>query len=380
MNKFENQNASELLTQLLDGELEQAQEEQLFTEMSSNTELQEQLSDTLAIRESIKKDSEAFSPPVTAVNGVFGSLGYAPPYPAALPGQKPFWAAFFRRAAVPAAVLVGAFVAYLSVNSDSLDTAPLKQNFSQVEREYADKSADAGQATVINITADRVGIPVASSMAPMAIPSDKEESPVNVESEKPMFNIVSIGNSAPYAFTELPAGNLAMSGSFAVNTGTAGNIPATGQFWAGDRHGYISGYSGIGSYGLSIMPLRTEHEHFEAVVGGEFGMSSFNHVENGEKEYFYGMILANVQPKDFRFYDVNPEANLGIGSSGISNLLVKGGLGLNYQPEFLRFGISAGYEYWYAPYTVETSTGPFVEKSNFNANKGNLYLRINISF
>jgi hypothetical protein len=116
MNEFEKNNASELLTQLLDGELESANEPVLFSAMATDKDLFDELKQHLAIREAIRKDTEAFTPPPETVNAVFTSLGYrAPgltPLPSAIIPKSEIWGKYLKRAVPFALLLVGLVGSY----------------------------------------------------------------------------------------------------------------------------------------------------------------------------------------------------------------------------------------------------------------------------
>ncbi len=108
MKDYINNTNSELLTQLLDGELNAMNEESLYAELGKSKELQEELRQQLLIRESIRKDTEAFTPPAAAVTGLFDKLGYATPYSVVSGNtalKTPFWHTMFKRATVSIAVL-----------------------------------------------------------------------------------------------------------------------------------------------------------------------------------------------------------------------------------------------------------------------------------
>jgi len=103
MKEFTNESPSELLTQLMDNELDQASEASLYDALGSSAELQEELKHHLAVREAVKMDYEAFTPPADAVKSIFMNLGYTPP-PAATHGiirKSPLALWFLRRATVP---------------------------------------------------------------------------------------------------------------------------------------------------------------------------------------------------------------------------------------------------------------------------------------
>ena len=79
MSKFTGDSASENLSLMLDGELAQSQEVPLFTELASNDELRTEMRDMLAVKNTVRNDSEAFVPPIAAASAVFSSAGYALP-------------------------------------------------------------------------------------------------------------------------------------------------------------------------------------------------------------------------------------------------------------------------------------------------------------
>ena len=62
MNEINKHNASELLTLYVDGELDNNSRSALFSELSINSDLQNELGEHLAIREAVRNDSEAFTP------------------------------------------------------------------------------------------------------------------------------------------------------------------------------------------------------------------------------------------------------------------------------------------------------------------------------
>lgn len=144
---------SEMLTLLLDGELNGADEEILFKTLAGNEELRAELGEMLAVREAVKKDVEAFAPPAAAKANIYQSLGLgeqskpvAPPILARFNWVKKIWAPAL------AAVLAALFT-----------TALLNENFEN-RMESARKSfeasspaqiADVEQTAPTKITGDK---------------------------------------------------------------------------------------------------------------------------------------------------------------------------------------------------------------------------------
>ncbi len=130
MDKFNHSDLSreEILSLLMDGELHNANEQSLFAEMAKDTDLQAQLKETLAMRDAIKSDSEAFAPPPNVTADLFNKLGYA---------QKPKitplgfdWSRFMRRVAAPLMLLMLSITLPLVYNA-STDTNTIEANSSE---------------------------------------------------------------------------------------------------------------------------------------------------------------------------------------------------------------------------------------------------------
>jgi len=92
MNELNNLSYSEMLHLMLDGELDSSYETSLFNELSQNEELRQEMRDMLAIRESIKKDFEAFTPPASVTKSIFNSLNFSVPTTVSSLAHQGFWA------------------------------------------------------------------------------------------------------------------------------------------------------------------------------------------------------------------------------------------------------------------------------------------------
>lgn len=77
MNTIQDEQYSQLLNQLLDGELEQSSEAVLYSELANNNELRSEFRDLLKIKNSIKHDNEAFTTPLNTTTALFSSLGFS---------------------------------------------------------------------------------------------------------------------------------------------------------------------------------------------------------------------------------------------------------------------------------------------------------------
>ncbi|GAB5464566.1 MAG: hypothetical protein Kapaf2KO_00020 [Candidatus Kapaibacteriales bacterium] len=76
---FNNITDSERLTLFLDGELTPAQEAEMLNRIDSSPELQAEMDDMLAIRDTIAVDNSTLVPPAAVTSSVFSSVGYLAP-------------------------------------------------------------------------------------------------------------------------------------------------------------------------------------------------------------------------------------------------------------------------------------------------------------
>ena len=79
MNQTFGNDTSEMLNLYIDGELDSTNELSLFSELAKNEELRTEMRELLAIRESVNKDVEAFTPPLSATKAVYTALGFSLP-------------------------------------------------------------------------------------------------------------------------------------------------------------------------------------------------------------------------------------------------------------------------------------------------------------
>ena len=70
----------EQIDQLLDGELDQMHESQLYAELSVNADLRQEMREHLSLKSAVKDDRMALVPPAMLTNSVFSGLGFAAPF------------------------------------------------------------------------------------------------------------------------------------------------------------------------------------------------------------------------------------------------------------------------------------------------------------
>lgn len=111
---------SELLNLLVDGELKSEHQPELFSALQQNEALRNEFDELIAIRESVRKDTMAFTPPADAGKALFQRLGFTPPNSAGLvkaPLIKRIWLP------VASALVASLFTAVLITNFDTINTA-----------------------------------------------------------------------------------------------------------------------------------------------------------------------------------------------------------------------------------------------------------------
>ncbi len=82
-------NYSELISEFLDGSLDVAKEDTLFSGLSANEDLRSELKELLAIRRAVGSDKVAFTPSAASTHAIFSQLGFtAPVAPIATAGSQ----------------------------------------------------------------------------------------------------------------------------------------------------------------------------------------------------------------------------------------------------------------------------------------------------
>ncbi|MBM2815353.1 MAG: hypothetical protein HW421_2115 [Ignavibacteria bacterium] len=126
MMDYSNLTQSEQLTLLLDGELHEPHDSAIYSALASNDELREEFRELMAIRDTVRRDTEAFTPPRSATERIFKSLGFAVPTPfnqapvqiPAAPVQSSSWSRYVSKYALTAVSSLTVFmVTFLFVSN-----------------------------------------------------------------------------------------------------------------------------------------------------------------------------------------------------------------------------------------------------------------------
>lgn len=167
-----NTTPSEMLTLLLDGELDGVREQALYANLANDAELQTELRDMLAIRESVKQDHEAFTPPAEAKTAVFKSLGYAEPSckpEAAAPALLLFFQKYWKPAAVVLIASLGLIYYFNLRNAETItDTAAGYPTVSSEDDSKIDNIFNSSNQLSENFNRNRTN----GNYNPVSIPND----------------------------------------------------------------------------------------------------------------------------------------------------------------------------------------------------------------
>lgn len=120
---------SEMIQELLDGELDPHNESALFGELAVNADLRTEFKQQLAIRHSVQNDRMALIPPAHLTNAVFSNLGFAAPLAGAATGVAGGglllqWLSRFGLPLMSAAAAVGITTAAMSTHDASSGVTP----------------------------------------------------------------------------------------------------------------------------------------------------------------------------------------------------------------------------------------------------------------
>jgi hypothetical protein len=396
MKNFTNETSSELLTQLMDGELDSISESSLYDELAGSPELQYELKNHLAVRSAIQKDTEAFTPPAESVKAIFESLGYAPP-PNVSNGiirRNPFLLTFFKRAAVPLAILlIGSFTAYNILNTQSNDLAAngnkseksaIAVNNQSVVAENISKQSTT--EIILNKITPRTKklVPVMNSSE--IVNSNLQDVKVAVETpiienksdNSPVFakvntSMISLNNLNNISF-ELPG-----------NLNTISNVPELSSPNSNTFAFYVKGINNLNSDLGS--PFANNENSLNNVslgvtylsdgflkIGFELGQQRFSTVEssseneltlvNSTQSVFWYALTFKHDADYLEVLNVQPFVQGAIGSGNFGKYMYRLAAGLEYKPFNSSLGFIAGYENSNLFYSIQNNTQSLSTSAN----------------
>jgi hypothetical protein len=101
---------SKLINEYLEGELEIAEEQRLFSEMAYNDALREEFTDEVKLSNILAADATYETTPVEATDGVFTQLGFSIPTAAGRGAASGFWSKFSKTSVIAILLLFGTAV------------------------------------------------------------------------------------------------------------------------------------------------------------------------------------------------------------------------------------------------------------------------------
>lgn len=390
MKELNKETPSELLTRLMDNELEPEKESLVYEALSNSPDLQEEHKLHIAMKEAVKKDTEAFTPPLATVNALFNKLGYAPPPPAASGGiirRSPFVLSFLRKAAVPILLLlVGSYGAYTVLDNTNENLVAENHiakpsNNLKTESEAANiqgNEYEATPATNKQNTANRIvnAVPVMSSAQDNIIAKSKDEK-VSTVARTSTNDYPDLNSDIKYFATNSDIIQYNNKVQFNSQNFAANNIIVPSIINQSDDKGIILYAKGINSFsselGTAFSKIDNTLNNFSIgatffnagnVKGGlEFGIQPYLvRMSDSENE---GLLIEQVRPVTwvaltgkydlnyFEYLNTRPFGQLSFGFANFGQYLVRYSAGLDYKPQNSRLGLIAGYEGTNLRYTIQ---------------------------
>jgi len=154
----------EQINQLLDGELDQMHESQLYGELAVNADLRAEMREQLAVKTAVQEDRAALIPPLPLTSQIFSGLGFAAPLAGAAAGAAggSLLLQWLTRLGIPILSAIAAVGLSIGITSESgersTESAQQSQDSEQQvaitgeqREESGEQRADGGgQTTVIN--------------------------------------------------------------------------------------------------------------------------------------------------------------------------------------------------------------------------------------
>ncbi len=404
---------SELLTQLVDGEISAEQSEQLFASLSLDKDLRIEYQEHIAIKETIRKDIEAFTPPVATTNAIFAKLGYASPTGTnSIPKVIAPWSLLMKRAVAPAMLAVVAFLGVANFTDLFNEQDEILNNAQTSVTKFENIAKPSNDFSVNNIAQNNVieekKLAKKSKIAIIESKSIDESSPISENSIAKSENNINnnadlqIANSSINSALPLEFSNSIMQSSNVsmYHNSSFVNVPFMGynQNLSSSENNfsiYLRGFSDLnngnsiftsasGSMNLTLgfmIPLKNNFS-----FGIEAGMHSFmrfstnelNQISANPEESSVFWITANgrYDLMSVSLFDVNPYMQVSAGGSTLG-FIAKSGIGLQYQTENSPLGFSFGYEYSNIWYSLSPDNA---EKVNFTTNNSGMVFGLNYKF
>lgn len=383
MNDFYQHTNSELISLLLDGQLDREQEKALYQNISSDSEMQEELQELLSIRESVKKDHEAYNPPAELTNKVFAGLGYSVPFaseaPTAAVTAGVFTAGLFKKMLPYVALVVAGFsvIVFNQFRADkTIETADTKaasvlaSGVSEVSSLIDESFNSPSDNTIASDNSSNIATANKENKSNFVFSNNHNSNNSNSENISSNADIAidrkldkMIGNSYPanstYRFDKIMIEKTGMVNSFSNfnNFDSYWYVQAMGIFAGSMAENNLPTQSSAIWSNINFGIFRQLNNSFS--LGVQFGMEPYNiyQTDNNDvaylnsKDVFWVTLAGRYDMKFASLYSVTPYVSLAAGGSTVG-FMSRGMAGLNYRFENLPLDLNIGYETSLINYSV----------------------------
>lgn len=156
MNEINKYNASEMLTQYMDGELDQSLIPAFENELSTNSELQTEYREMLAIREAVQKDVKKLVPPYETTATLFESLGIS--YTSSIATSSSVGMTVWQQLMMPlvASISAAAITLGASLGIDFFNENPVRNELTNISKPIENNSTNTLDTKIDNKVEDLV--------------------------------------------------------------------------------------------------------------------------------------------------------------------------------------------------------------------------------
>jgi len=384
MKTYDKNYLSELVTQFVDGEISPSDESILQEALANDTELMEQLKFQLNLKELVKNDVEAFTPPSIAAKGIFNSLGYSSPYNTAIVNPNR-WKTFFKIGVPLALLMLSSLLLYnLFDNQTNIESKTNSQNSNLLTKEQItdnnELQTNPNQIPVVEnkeIKVDNLTkLNLNNKKADVIVKKINESSNNKTITEKFTLNDSFNNNESQIKVLKVNLSNFILK-KYNFELGRFNNVNSTFS-----EPNYL--YGGFGDTYLKLYVRNSQSNNINELFsnttvgfsflskdnfrgGFEVGTQNYNVIisdineqlitENRNILWYAATVRYEI--KELSIFDIEPFAQISLGSGDFGKYMFRYMIGLEYMPFANGIGFSAGYEastLWYSTQNVNYST------------------------
>jgi len=386
MKTYDKNYLSELVTQFVDGEISPSDESILQEALANDTELLEQLKFQLSLKEIVKNDVEAFTPPSAAAKSIFSNLGYNSPYNTAIINPNR-WKTFFKIGVPLALLMLSSLLLYnLFDNQTNIESKTNSQNSNLLTKEQItdnnelqtnpnqipvveNKEIKVDNLTKLNLNNKKADVILKKNNKPSFNRTITEKFTLNdsFNNNESQIEILKINNSTfilnKYNFYLSRFNNVTsrLSESNYINDGFGDTYLKLYFRNSQSQTNNINDLFSNTTIGFSFL----SKENFKG--GFEVGTQNYNviisdineQLINENRNILWYAATVRYESNELSIFDIEPFAQISLGSGDFGKYMVRYMIGLEYMPFANGIGFSAGYEastLWYSTQNVNYST------------------------